>query len=239
MAIVKGRYTRSTGAIKASVRYIMHRPGKEGERISRTLFGFDGPMEKEQAYKMMDEAPKGTYFYRLVLSTDPRREDLQKNLNLWKLTEQTMRHLEDRLREEGRLTGDIQFIAAEHNDHTDIRHVHALVLLQGRLDVADFQGLRTALTAQALSERQQLDQERGYGYEPSFAFVAGARPGPARGERQPGIKPLPSGPTCPACGPGQTMKKLKSGMRWCPSCSLVLAPGYGLERGGLQLQLSR
>jgi hypothetical protein len=188
MAIVKGRYTRSTGAIKASVRYIAHRPGKDGDRISRTLFGFDGPIEKEQAYRMMDEAPKGTYFYRLVLSTDPRREDVHKDLNLWKLTEHTMRRLEDRLREAGRLTGDIQFIAAEHNDHTDIRHIHALVMLQGRLDVADFQELRTALTAHALSERQQLDQERGYAFEPSLAFVAEVRPGPVRGERQPGIK---------------------------------------------------
>jgi hypothetical protein len=98
VAIVKGRYTRNRGAIKASVRYIAHRPGKEGERISRALFGFDGPMEKEQAYRMMDEAPKGTYFYRLVLATDPSREDALKDLNLWKLTEHTMRRLEDRLR---------------------------------------------------------------------------------------------------------------------------------------------
>src|SRR3712207_1615412 len=124
-------------------------------------------MEKEQAYRMMDEAPKGTYFYRLVLATDPRREDAFKDLNLWKLTEHTMRHVEDRLREDGRLAGEIQFIAAEHNDHTDIRHIHALVLLQGRLGIEDIQELRTELTAHALSERQQLDQDRGYAYEPA------------------------------------------------------------------------
>src|SRR3712207_2525690 len=31
--------------------------------------------------------------------------------------------------------GELHFVAAEHNDHTPIRHIHALVLLQDRLTV--------------------------------------------------------------------------------------------------------
>ena len=93
MAIVKGKYTKQPKRIKASVRYIAHRRGKDGEKISRTLFGFDGPMEKEQIYKMIDAMPKGTYFYRLIISTDPRTEDMQKDLDLWELTITMMERL--------------------------------------------------------------------------------------------------------------------------------------------------
>ena len=45
--------------VKASLRYITHRPGKDKERMYRELFGYDGVMEKDQAYRMFDEAQKG------------------------------------------------------------------------------------------------------------------------------------------------------------------------------------
>ncbi len=57
--------------IKASIRYIQHRRGKDGQKVARSLFGIDGELERQQAYTMIDEAKKGTRFYRLVLmSTD-------------------------------------------------------------------------------------------------------------------------------------------------------------------------
>jgi len=35
MAIVKASYTRSRSKIKAALRYIVHRPGREGERLGQ------------------------------------------------------------------------------------------------------------------------------------------------------------------------------------------------------------
>ena len=42
MAIVKAKYVRGKSRIKAHLRYITHRRGIEGERMSRPLFGRDG-----------------------------------------------------------------------------------------------------------------------------------------------------------------------------------------------------
>src|SRR4051794_22206879 len=97
MAIVKGKYTRNRQSIKASVRYISHRPGRDGEKMSRELFGFDGTMTRQQAYRMIDAMKTGSYFYRLVLSTDPRFEDTFKDLDLSLLATRLMAQLEERL----------------------------------------------------------------------------------------------------------------------------------------------
>ena len=60
MAVVKANYVRPGGGAKArakaSIRYIQHRRGEDGERITRQLFGSDGPMERDEAYRMIDEA---------------------------------------------------------------------------------------------------------------------------------------------------------------------------------------
>jgi hypothetical protein len=82
MAIVKATYTRSKGGAKAAIRYIEHRPGREGEKVKRELYGADGVMERLQAYQMIDDAEKGTIFFRLVISPDPATEDTEKDLHL-------------------------------------------------------------------------------------------------------------------------------------------------------------
>jgi hypothetical protein len=69
----------------------MHRRDREGHKVTRDLFGFDGFVSKETAYRMIDEAPKkGRYYYRVILSPDPRREDRYKDLDLRHLTIATM-----------------------------------------------------------------------------------------------------------------------------------------------------
>ncbi len=83
MAIVTDTPTRSSAKAKAHVRYIQHRRGKDGEKITRTLFGFDGAMSRKQAYEMIDEAKKGAWFYRFVISPDPKREDETFNLRIY------------------------------------------------------------------------------------------------------------------------------------------------------------
>jgi hypothetical protein len=75
MAIVKATYTRSRGGAKASVCYIQQRPGKDREKITRTLFGRDGAMGRFEAYSVINEADEGSYFYRFVV-----RRFLEKTL---------------------------------------------------------------------------------------------------------------------------------------------------------------
>jgi hypothetical protein len=67
MAIVKATYMRSRAGAKASIRYIEHRPGKNRTTITRNLFGVDGLMGRDQAYRLIDEAPTGSTFYRFVI----------------------------------------------------------------------------------------------------------------------------------------------------------------------------
>ena len=60
MAIVKASYTTIPAGAKASIRYIEHRPGKDGAKITRKLFGIDGLMGRDQAYRLIDEAEEGS-----------------------------------------------------------------------------------------------------------------------------------------------------------------------------------
>src|SRR6266702_561879 len=152
--IVKSNYTRKGGTAKASVRYIENRPGKDGEKLQRTLFNADGKVAKGDAYTMIDQADKHSYFFRLVISPDPQREDRDRNLSLRELTEKTMASLEDRFQQ------PLQWLAAVHADHTDNRHIHALAIVPERLQVPDFQRMRRAATEEALEQRHQLDLAR-------------------------------------------------------------------------------
>src|ERR1700686_2992229 len=151
MAIVKATYTKSSAGAKAGVRYIEHRPGKDGEKITRTLFGIDGLMGRWQANRMIDEAQKGSIFFRFVISPDPKQEDTGKDLFLREITEKTMLSLEERLQKQ------VQWVAAEHDDHAPHRHVHVVAIVPGRLQVQDFQVLRHTATEAALAQRQERD----------------------------------------------------------------------------------
>jgi hypothetical protein len=154
MAIVKATYTKSSGAAKAAIRYIEHRPGRVGERVKRELFGSDGVLDRQEAYRMIDEAEKGTVYFRLVISPDPQTEDIYKDLSLQEITSQTMLQLEERL------TKDVSYVAVEHDDHAPHRHVHVLACVQGRLNTQDFQALRQTATEAALLQRQERDATR-------------------------------------------------------------------------------
>jgi hypothetical protein len=154
MGIVKATYTRKVGTAKASVRYIEHRPGRDGTKIVRTLFNADGKMERGDAYTMIDQAANGSYFFRLVISPDPQREDSDKNLMLRELTEKTITSLEDRFQH------PLQWVAAIHADHAEHRHIHAIAIVPKRLTVQDFQRMRSAATEEALEQRRHLDLTR-------------------------------------------------------------------------------
>lgn len=69
MAIVIARYIPKAKSAKANLRYIQNRSGKDGAKITRTLFGSDGCMTREEAYRMIDEAERGTRFFRVIINT--------------------------------------------------------------------------------------------------------------------------------------------------------------------------
>jgi hypothetical protein len=151
MAIVKATYTKSSTGAKASIRYIEHRPGKDGEKISRPLFNSDGLLGRWQAYRIIDEAERGSFFYRFALSPDPKGEDTQRDLFLREITQQTMHMLEDQLNTQ------IQWVAAVHADHAPHRHVHIVAVVPQRLQVQDFQQMRYRATEAALEQRRQRE----------------------------------------------------------------------------------
>ena len=117
MAVVKVEYTRSRPRMKAHIRYITYRPGRDREKISRALFDNHGLSDTQRAYHMVDMAPRGTNFFKIVISPDPKREDRYKDLDLPHITRQTILQLEAQI---GR---HVQFIGTIHNDHTPNRHL--------------------------------------------------------------------------------------------------------------------
>src|SRR4051794_14862885 len=64
--IKPGKFAKAKA--RAVVQYNGTRPGKDGEEIIRTLFGHDGTLTEEQVQRLIDEAPKNTYFWNLILS---------------------------------------------------------------------------------------------------------------------------------------------------------------------------
>jgi hypothetical protein len=157
MAVVKANYvkrgTGEKGRAKASIRYIQHRRDRDGERVSRTLFGRYGEMDRQAAYRIIEEAEKGSIFYRFIVSPDPAREDRNHDLDMRDITTQTIKALED-------LIGGkepIEWIAATHSDHAPHLHSHVIAVVPKRLYKADLEYLRHHTTKACLEQRRILD----------------------------------------------------------------------------------
>jgi hypothetical protein len=144
---------------KDTIRYIQHRAGKDHERVMRPLFGSDGPMTRLESYQFIDEAPKGTKFFTFIINPDPATEDTHKDLDMRQITRTTMQTVEEIMRRQG-ITTPVIWVAAIHDDHTDKNHVHALAVIQGRLDKPDLCHIHEATTAACLRERRELDLAR-------------------------------------------------------------------------------
>jgi hypothetical protein len=156
MAVVRANYCKKGVSerkiAKANIYYIQTRPGRNKERQSRLLFGPSGTMGRHEANQCITEAPKGSYFYRLKLSPDPKREDVKRDLNMHKLTRVMMNGLEKRLKTA------IPWVGSLHDDHTDIRHVHILAVIPRRLRTYDLEFLIREATALSLVQRRMLDR---------------------------------------------------------------------------------
>jgi hypothetical protein len=244
MAIVKLKYTRSRNGIKRHLRYIVHRPGKEREKLTRELFQHNyRSVTKQYAYDLMDAAPRGTVFYKMTINFHPVKEDTHKDLDLQHIASLTVREMQLRI---GRT---VPFIATIHDGHanTDLRHIHAICLVQGRLSKEEFAKLKTlwqSATAEVRLQRRARDrvQERRqtrfltqarllYHYTPArerYLYQADAS---KKGYRS--IKPQQLQHGCYHCGYGQ-WTGLPKGYAFCPCCHKPLN-----QEKSLRLELGR
>jgi hypothetical protein len=156
MAVVRTNYIKqganSRKIAKANIQYIQERPGRDKEKLSRSLFNNSGYIGRHEAYQFIDEgAKKGSFFYRLKLSPDPSKEDTKRDLDMQKLTRSLMKSIEKRLKTQ------IPWAGALHDDHTDIRHVHILAAIPRRLNKYELEALIKEATVLSRQQRRKLD----------------------------------------------------------------------------------
>ena len=220
MAIVKLKYTRGRDAIKAHLRYIVHRPGKAREKVTRELFQHNYfSVTKQNAYELINTAPKGTVFYKMTINFHPVKEDTHKDLDLQAITSLTVREMQLRI---GR---QVPFIATIHDGHemTDLRHIHAICLVQGRLSKEAFAKLKTLWqTASAevrlqrrLRDRVQERHRTRFLAQPRALYQSSSLY--QRGERMRGGRSRKLQHGCYHCGYGQ-FAGLPRHQQYCPNC---------------------
>ena len=199
MAIVKAKYVRSKPRIKAHLRYITHRREEEGERITRPLFGRDGPLSKQQIYDRIDKAPPGAVFHKFVINFHPVKEDTRRDLNLWELTAKTLEHIKTQF-------GDsVPFVATIHDDHTALRHIHGFFIVEGKLSKEEFakiKGLWKVASKEVRRQRRRLDRmHKSLRYQKLLPLIEKyqRKRGQGRGVRMRDIRMQPA---CQHCGYG-------------------------------------
>src|SRR5918998_540788 len=199
MAIVKSKYIRGKPRIKAHLRYITHRRGMEGERMSRPLFDRDGPLTKQQIYDRIDATRPGAVFHKFVINFHPVKEDTRKDLNLWELTRKTLEQIKTQF-------GDsVPFVATIHDDHTALRHVHGFFIVEGRLPKEEFKkikGLWKVASGEAWRQRTRLDRmHKSQRFKKLLPLIEQYKRKHQQGRGRP-MRPIRMQPACMHCGYG-------------------------------------
>jgi predicted Zn-ribbon and HTH transcriptional regulator len=214
MAIVKAKYIRGKSRIKAHLRYITHRRGFDEERITRPLFGRDGPLSKLQIYAMIDAARPGAVFQKFVINFHPVKEDTYKDLNLWELTRNTLEHIKTQ-------PGDsVPFVATIHDDHTLLRHIRGFFIVEGRLSKEEFakiKGLWKVATAEVRRQRRRLNRMRkSHRYQKLLPLIEKYKHKREQGRGRP-MREIRMQPACQHCGYGGR-DGIPAYLLTCPSC---------------------
>jgi predicted Zn-ribbon and HTH transcriptional regulator len=214
MAIMKSKYVRGKSRVKAHLRYITHRKGLDGGRITRPLFGRDGPLSKFQIYDMINAVRRGAVFHKFVFNFHPVKEDTRKDLNLWEITRKTLEQIKTKF-------GDsVPFVATIHDDHTLLRHVHGFFIVEGRLSKEEFakiKGLWKVATFEARRQRRRLDRmHKSSHYQKLLPLIEKykRKHQQGRGGRMRGIRMQPA---CQNCGYGN-FTGIPSYLLTCPAC---------------------
>jgi hypothetical protein len=145
--VKKGRGERE--AVKANIRYIQNRRGRDGAKIQRTLFGSGGNVERADVYRMIDEAERGSTFFKVIINFDRQTEDTRRDLSHREIVEQVMHALEDQLQT------SFPWVAVLHDDHTALRHIHAMVIVRERL--LPVQAMKQAAIEAISTQRRERD----------------------------------------------------------------------------------
>jgi len=155
MAVVVAQYFKANQqpkeAARENVKYIQFRKGKDREDIMRPLFGSDGPMTRLEANQFIDDAPKGTKFYTIIISPDPEREDHSRDFDMEQIAHTTLQTVEERVKTA------VQWVAAVHQEHSDVRHIHALAAVKGWLDKPARRALVDSATRECREQRLERD----------------------------------------------------------------------------------
>lgn len=227
MAIVTLKYIRDKEQIKANLRYFTNRSGREHEKLTRAIFTNVGQTDKQEFYRQVSYAGRGTVFFKFMISPDPKREDSGKDLDLPHITRRTIRKLEQAIGKR------LYFVAAVHNaDHTPIRHVHGIFVVRGRLSREHFRLLqevaRAESTHQAVIQRRARDLIRT---SPRYQVLSRIRREIIRGRGGGRVAKLQPG--CRNCGFGE-FSGIPGNRTHCPLChaslSLERQPRFRLQR---------
>jgi hypothetical protein len=151
VAVVKVNYVPNNNRAKAKdfIKYMEQRAGRDGAKITRTLFGTGGVLQRLDCYNLIDEAERGTRYFRVVINPDVKTEDTKRDLNMAELVETTI----SKMREEMNIP--LEWVAAIHTDHTPQRHIHAFVIAKTRLLPAV--AMRETATQICREQRQERD----------------------------------------------------------------------------------
>ncbi|MBV9482090.1 MAG: hypothetical protein JO249_15280 [Acidobacteria bacterium] len=194
-------------------------------------------LEKEQAYRLIDEAGRGTKFIRIILSPDPIREDTNRDLDMRRLTVATIEALQRRLKT------PIRFIAALHDDHTDKRHCHIIALCNRPLFGRDFSAMIRQATFEAGKERRTLDRTQGIVIKKSLRkgrVVVTARRQSTVQQSQTIVVPESTMPVCPRAGmQPHPVIAIRPDVYWCRTCRAgIVEKQLTLEfaKNGLELE---
>jgi hypothetical protein len=214
MAIVKAKYIRGKGRIKAHLRYITHRRGLDAGRITRPLFGRNGPLSKLQIYDMIDAVRRGAVFHKFVFNFHPVKEDTRKDLNLWEITRNTLAQIKTQF-------GDsVPFVATIHDDHTALRHIHGFFIVDGRLSKEEFakiKGLWKVASNEVWRQRSRLDRMRkSLRYQKLLPLLEKYKRKRAQG-RGMRMRNIRTQPACQHCG-YRGMYGMPAYLLVCPVC---------------------
>lgn len=223
-----------TNAAFATLNYIATRSGKHGQEMNRILFGAEFTYTKEEAEQYISSLRmKPWRLWHVLWSPAPTlEENKKKDLDLWALARETMKYLRKHI------DPNVEFIVAEHNDHTDIPHVQGLVFFQGRLSVTDLTAMGAIAKQQTIEQRLTLDhaltiqekiqqailQERQKQTAlrwriPSTRPLIGMAGGIAKHhEHRAGIRRVRQPKFhCAECNQYHAQLKTRNGNYWCPS----------------------
>jgi hypothetical protein len=235
---------------KKHLGYIETRHGKDYEIMERPLFGKGGRYSPEQATKIIDNAPGNTLFWKMILNPDPVLENPEKLLDLRQLTNDAVRWLEFRIGIEGQAR-NLPYIGAIHDDHTQLAHIHAVVLMSrlGRERPITPQILREFnLTVSALALDQVRDRTQALSAAKPIITEADLQQEQVVEEAGSGVSDTvggsyePSGsggaaidgwgsPSCPSCSVGTLNRRLNSKVYECDVCGYAQRYGQMIRSG--------